>query len=915
MRYIVYILLYTTTIVLGQQQVSGSYDRAPVQKVFSDFEAQSGYIFHYKTDWIDTLFYSGTIANKSISEALSEVFENTALTHIIYQDKIIITRKTPIITRPPIINSLTNGDTTIQRVEQGLLFEREYADDNANNEVFEIGNKQKMTVGGTSTIAGYIRSEENGDPLNSAAIYIQEPFIATSSDAEGFYSLKVPNGRHTLNYQFSGMRPTTRNVVVFSDGQLNVDMKTDVIALQEITVESRKTENVQNVQMGIERISMEASKSIPAVLGELDIVKIATTYAGVTQVGEGSAGFNVRGGKSDQNLILLDGAPIYNPAHFFGFFSVFNGDAIGDASIYKSSIPSKYGGRLSSVFDIQSKKAEREEVSAYGSISPVTAKLSAEVPLFDKKAGLFMSGRTTYSNWILSLVDDPDFRENNVNFYDMLVRYDHDLSENDVLRVSGYYSKDQFNLNSASVFASSDFSYSNQAYSMQYTRRFNKNLLGDFTGYYSSYGYDLIDDNSARNAFRQGFFLGETGLKANFNYYLNGNNGIDAGMELKRYQVNPGFKKPLGEESSIIPIDIENEQANQLDFYLSDEIIINPALTVSAGLRYALYTLTGPRTVYSYQENQPKNNLSLADSVSFAGGEVAKYYHGPEYRLSARYSINETTSFKASYNRTRQFIHTLTNTISLSPTDIWRLSSEHIRPQVADQFSAGFYKNFSNNTLEFSMEGYYKYIQNLLDFKVGANFLLNERVETAILQGPGRSYGFELSLKKSGRLNGYINYTFSRSFIQLAGDSPEETINEGEFYPTNYDIPHSVNLVSNFKFTERISFSYTLAYASGRPVTYPIGSYEINGVRAIHYQDRNTYRIPYYLRMDAGINILAGHRLDKLVHSELSFSVYNLLGRDNPFSVFFDVERGFVNASQLVIFAVPIPTITYTFIF
>jgi outer membrane receptor for ferric coprogen and ferric-rhodotorulic acid len=319
--------------------------------------------------------------------------------------------------------------------------------------------------------------------------------------------------------------------------------------------------------------------------------------------------------------------------------------------------------------------------------------------------------------------------------------------------------------------------------------------------------------------------------------------------------------------------------------------------------------------VYSYDQDAPKNSDTQKDSTVYGSGEHIKTYHGPELRLSGRFKIDNVSSIKFGYNRTRQYIHTLSNSASLSPTDTWRLSNTYLLPQIADQYSLGYYRNFFGNKLETSAEVYYKDLQNLLDFKVGSQFLLNNQIETVALQGPGKSYGLELSIKKSGKLNGWINYSFARSFIKLDGNSPEETINEGSYYPSNYDIPHTVNLVANYKLTRRISFSYNFTYSSGRPITYPVGAYDFKGVQAVHYTDRNAYRIPDYMRMDLGVNLEAGHRLDKLAYSYWSFSIYNMLGRDNPFSVYFDIRDGQVNGYKLIVFGSPIPTLSYNFRF
>ena len=692
-------------------------------------------------------------------------------------------------------------------------------------------------------------------------------------------------------------------------------MEVDIIALQEVVIESERDANVMDVKVGVNKINIDETKTIPLALGERDIMKVATTMAGVQTVGEGASGYNVRGGKADQNLFLLNGAPVYNANHFFGFFSAFNADAIQDMEVYKGSIPAEFGGRLSSVFDIEEKSANKEKFTGSGGISPVTSRLTLEVPILKDQTSLLVGGRTTYSNWVLKQIDNANFSENEVSFYDIIAQFDHTIDEDNSLIASGYYSKDQFRLASDTLFSFSNFSYSNLNGSLRWKHRFNNNLEGVLSGVYSRYGYQILYDESPPNSFSQDFGINEVTLSADMNFYPTNNQKINFGASSKRYEVSPGDMNPLGVESNVASTAIDIERGLESALYVSDQIELTSNLTVYGGLRYSMFNSLGPQDVYTYAEGLPKNGASRTDTISYNSGEVIKTYHGPEVRVFGRYAFADNSSIKLSYNRTRQYIHTLSNTTSLSPTDTWRLSSDHLKPQIADQISVGYYMNFLNNQLEASVETYYKKMQNLVDFKVGASFLLNPTVETEILQGDGKSYGIEFSLKKSGKLNGWLNYSYSRSLMQLDGNSIEETVNQGAFYPTNYDKPHIFNLVANYKFTHRISASTNLTYSSGRPVTYPVAVYQFQGAESIHYSDRNAFRIPDYFRIDIGINLEGNHKIKKLAHSFWTFSIYNVLGRDNPYSVFFDVEDGQVNGYQLVIFSEPIPTITYNFKF
>jgi hypothetical protein len=901
--------------------ISGSYKDTPFAEVLLDIEDQANINFYYEQSWLDSLEYTGSFSELRLDSALLRITSETLLEFFIQLPNVYLTSGIKIVDNPPLLISYqdrSNAQPTVPEQLSGLLFSRDYKNDNPGerkNKIVEIGNRKDMVVPGSATIAGYIKDASTKEPLYGVVVYTENPTRTTVSDESGFYSIRLPNGRKSLIFQYLGMQSVKQDIVLFSDGQLNVEMEVDVISLREVLIESAPDANVMDVQMGVSRISAAATNNVPIALGERDIMKIATTTAGVQSVGEGSAGYNVRGGKSDQNLVLLNDATIYNASHFFGFFSVFNSDAIQDMVVYKSAIPARYGGRLSSVFDITAKKADENKFTGSGGISPVTAKLALRIPIVKDKAGLMIAGRTTYSNWLLQQIDNANFSENRVFFADAILRYDHKINSKNDLLVSGYYSNDKFRVASDTVFSYSNFSYENANASLKWTHRFSPDLEGVFTGVASNYKYNLFSEQSPPNAFDQDFGISDISIDGNISYYLDERYTLRGGLKLANYKINPGTKTARGDESIVEEKLLEEEQGFEATAYMSGEITINPNLSVYGGIRLNFFTNYGPQTVYQYEPGGPKNPSTQIDSIRYDKNELIKSYFGPEIRVNARYSISDFQSIKASYGRTRQNIHTLSNNTSLSPTDVWRLSSTYLKPQIADQFSIGYYHNFFQNKIETSAEVYYKDLQNLIDFKIGSRFLLNDKIETVALQGPGRAYGFEVSVKKKGDLNGWVNYAYARTFIKLDGQFPEETINNGSYYPTNYDMPHTINLVMNYKITKRISLSYNFTYRSGRPLTIPVGIYNYKGSSAIHYADRNSQRIPDYIRMDIGFSVEAGHKIKKLAHSYWSFSVYNLLGRDNPYSVYFNIDNGEVKGYQLVIFGNPIPTISYNFRF
>ncbi|REE01513.1 TonB-dependent receptor [Marinoscillum furvescens] len=915
------LLMMVLLSAMAQSEVrfTGDLTGKSMRQAITVLEDKTGFKFYYQDVWLDSLEARGSYTDASIQQVLPELFQGTALGYHLMKNRVILTYNSVIVEDLPMLKAFQEKKKT-QEVAKGLVFAREYQGQSSDesdleNYVFEIGNRNDLAPNGKATIAGYVRNSENQEPITGALVYIESPFTATSTDESGFYSLTIPSGRHTIQIQFVGMKTTQRKVVLFANGTLHIDMDVDVIALNEVTVESDRDKNIKAVQMGVSKINVEEVKTVPIVLGENDILKIASTKAGVQTVGEGAAGFNVRGGKADQNLILINDAPVYNASHFFGFFSVFNSDAIQNMELYKSGIPARFGGRLSSVFDIQAKAPSKEQFSGSGGVSPITSRLTLEIPLVKEQTSLLVGGRTTYSNWVLSNVNSAQFRDNRVSFYDLITQLDHQINDKNELTFSAYMSNDKFRLSSDTLFSFSNFSFRNTNGSLKWKHRFNDQFDAQFSAVHARYQYDLTYDESAPNSFTQDFGIVESSLKAHFDYYREETQKFSFGAVSKLYTINPGQKLPLGEESLVLNTKVDEESGLETSVYLSEKYEINERLSVYGGVRYTVFQAFGPETVNYYEEGLPKNSDTQTGSEEFAAGQVIKTYHGPEWRASARFGLGDDSSVKLSASRTRQYVHSMSNSASLSPTDTWRLSSYHLRPQTADQVSAGYYRNLRGSTVELSVETYYKWLQDLVDFKTGSTFLLNQNIERETLQGPGKSYGVELSLKKSGRLNGWFNYAYARTFIRLDGEFAEERVNGGQYFPTAYDKPHTVNLVANYKLTRRLSFSLNGSYNTGRPVTFPVAAFDFKGAQNIHFSDRNAFRIPDYFRLDLGINLEGNHKIEKLSHSFWSLSIYNLTGRDNPFSVFFDVRDGEVVGSQLIVFGNPIPTLSYNFKF
>ena len=910
------LILITTVLAVvltatAQQEplYSFRFERIPLAKALQQVEAQTAYTFFYAPAWLDSLHLEAMQVEGPISAVVDKLLKGTRLEYLLLDQKIILTYNTPIITSLP----EDAGETQQQGLE--YMYAREYEQSSPTTDpaakTHIIGTKSEMKAGAMRVVAGFITSAESGDPLVGAHVQLASDQKMTSTDATGFYSIAVPTGKNQLRVQFIGMKTAIRTLVVFSDGTLNISMEPNEVVLQAIEVRADADANIQSVQMGVNRIALSEMKNIPKILGENDVIQVALTLPGVQTIGEGAAGLNVRGGKPDQNLMLLNNATIYNPFHFFGFFSSFNTDLLESSELYKSSIPVSYGGRLASVFDVKMKVANKEKLSGQGGIGPITSQLSLEIPLIKNKTSLLLGGRSTYSDWIVKLIDNKHIRNSNPFFWDIAGGIDHSYGQRNKLNVSGYYSYDRFRLSTDSL-----YSYDNFNTTLKWQHHLTDKLSGTLSAATSRYRYSIAYDAVPESAFDYGFSIQDTWNQLVFDYELSDAHALQFGTDARYYLIDPVYKQPKSPDSEVIGASLEQEKGVEGAFFLSDTYTINTRWSVYMGLRYSGFTALGPATRYLYQEESPKNKNTLIDSVRYEKGQSLATFHGPEARMSLRYALDPSTSIKAAYNRTRQYIHALSNTVSISPLDTWKLANKDFKPQLADQYSLGLFKNFRNNQFETSLEVYYKHMQNLLDYKTGANMVLNTHLEADVLQGVGKTYGAELLLKKiEGQLNGWLSYTYSRSLQQFASAFPEEQINKGNFFPSNFDKPHSLFLVSNYKMTKRFSFSFNLNYATGRPVTYPTANYYVGGVNVVHYADRNSFRIPDYFRIDAGLNIEGNHKIKKLAHGFWSISVYNLLGRDNVYSVFFRNERGKLQGYKLSIFSSPVPSIVYKFKF
>ncbi|AKD03597.1 TonB-dependent receptor [Pontibacter korlensis] len=916
------ILLSAGTIAtsLAQQAteplVTGKYTSTAFQDFIKDLEAQTSYTFYFDPAAVDSLAVTMQVNAQPLSQVIKQALQGTNLHFAISQQRqVFITAERAILTRLP-KDFFTKGGATEaagqpQLAELYLPQQQTRAKAVSEIKLYEIGTPNSNNKSGKANLAGTIRDAKTGEAIIGAYVYIESPTIGTASDQYGYYSLTLPVGRHELKIRGVGLRNARRQVMLHSNGKLDIEMEEEVRTLKEVLVEAEKDRNVSGLQMGMERLDIRTIKQVPTAFGETDILRVVLTLPGVKSVGEGSTGMNVRGGSTDQNLILVNDATIYNPAHLFGFFSAFNPDVLKSVELYKSAVPAKYGGRLSSVLEVTTREGNKKEFSGSGGIGLLTSRLTLEGPIIKDKTSFLLGGRSTYSDWILKQLPDKSFKNSEASFYDLNAHISHEIASKNSLYFTGYFSKDRFKLAADTLYR-----YKNQNASIKWKHNFHNKLYTVLTGTHSHYSYDISNEENAVNAAKLAFGINQTGLQLDFNYFPDSKHTVDFGASSIHYHVTPGSLTPNSSESLIMEEKVQREKALESAIYISDRFDVSQRLSLSFGLRYSVFNALGPRDAFTYAPGVPKTVSSIVDTLSYGSGESIATYHGPEYRFSARYGLSDNSSVKASYNRLRQYVHMLSNTASMSPTDTWKLSDRNVKPQIGDQVALGYYRNFRANTIEFSVEAYYKWMQDFLDYRSGASIIMNHHIETDVANAEGKAYGVEVMLKKAtGKLNGWVSYTYSRTLVRINDPATSEIINRGEWYPSNYDKPHDFTMISNYRFSQRFSTSLNFTYSTGRPITLPLAKYHDGSTQRILYSDRNQYRIPDYYRVDFAMNIEGNHKVRKLAHSSWTLAVYNLTGRKNPYSLYFKSENGQINGYKMSVFGQPIPTVTYNFKF
>ena len=768
------------------------------------------------------------------------------------------------------------------------------------------------------TYSGYVRDAQTGEELIGVNVVIPSLGEGTSTNLYGYYSLSLKPRVYEVSVQYIGYQTKTFEIDLNQDLKMNIELSENSTQLSEVTVTAeRQDQNVSSVEMSVVELDMKDVKKMPALLGEVDIIRSLTLLPGISTIGEAANGFNVRGGNSDQNLILLDEAPVYNSSHLFGFFSIFNADAVKDVKLYKGGIPARYGGRLSSVVDVRQKDGNNKEFSGTGGIGLLSSRLLLEGPIQKEKSAFMVAARRSYADLFLGLSPDSTISQNTLYFYDLNTKLNYIFSDKDRLYISGYFGRDVFEIND--LFG---FDWGNATGSLRWNHLFSDRLFSNFTFVFSDYTYTLGTSEDAEFNFRLESTIQDYHFKNQYNYYVNSKNEIEFGVEGVYYRLKPG------EITGSVELALQEEFALEPSIYFSQELDLGTRWTLQYGLRYSSFYNLGPQKVRSYLNPELPDPDELVSVRDYQVGEIVQAYNGLEGlepRFSANYRIDDQRSLKTSYNRTRQYIHLISNTSSPTPVDLYRPSGRYIKPATVNQVAAGYFQNFDNNRYEVSLEGYYKDFNNIVDYRNGADLIFNETIETEILSGIGRSYGLEFYLRKrEGRLSGWLSYTLSKTELKVENSDPRLAINAGEWYAANYDKRHDISFVLNYQLTKKWDLGMNFTYQTGRAITPPEGKYVFEDFSVPIYRSRNSLRIPDYHRLDLSANYTPEKKPNKKFYSSWSIGLYNVYARRNAYSIYFEQESTPAGANspsfntramQLAIFGTIIPSVTWNFNF
>ena len=762
------------------------------------------------------------------------------------------------------------------------------------------------------TISGVIADEKNKETLIGVSLFVQETKTGLVTNEYGFYSITLPEGDYTLQVNYMGYQTVTEKIKLNQDLKKNFYLSVSSQQLDEVViVDNKKRVDIRKPEMSVNKLTIQEIKEMPVIFGEVDVLKSILTLPGVTNAGEGQSGFNVRGGGADQNLVLLDESTIYNSSHLFGLFSVFNPDAIKDLKLYKGGIPSRFGGRLSSILDIYQKEGNKNAFHMNGGIGLISSRILAEGPIVKDKGSFLIAGRGSYAHLFLKLFDNP----NSAYFYDLNTKLSYSINEKNNVYLSGYFGRDVFQLNDSFV-----NTYGNAVINFRWNHLYSDKLFSNLSMIYSDYYYGLRLDFVG---FNWDSGIKNYNIKYDFKHYITDKFKLNYGLQSHYYDFNPGKIEPTGEDSGINPEQLDKKYAMENAIYADAEHQISNKISLSYGLRFSNFLRLGQQTLNVYANDQPVifnpdfqiyQSAEPIGTVSYGKNKTIAKFDNLEPRFAVSYVINEEQSVKASYNRMTQYLHLISNTQSPTPLDVWAPSDRYLKPQLLDQVAVGYFRNFKDDLYSLEVESFFKKIKNRVDYIDGANLIANEAIERVILNGKARAYGLEVLFRKnSGRFKGWVSYTLSRTEQQVAGRTPEETgINNGNWYKTGFDKLHNLAVVANYKLNEKWRFSANLIAQTGQPVTFPNGQYQYEGITVPVFGARNEENLPTYHRLDVSATLTPTKNKGRKWQAEWVFGIYNLYNRQNAASITFrqNQETGSNEALRLSIFGI-VPSATY----
>ena len=895
-------LILMASILVAQDQdpprIFAEYQEEDLATILDELEREYSFAIYHPAGVLPPVTRSASFSGASLPKVLDELLEGTGLGYLVYRSYLVVIADQSDLGRQYSPDYFSAVESLLSEANQAA---------GGQEEIYTIGAPNDIHPAGKAQMTGIVIDAAGMEPIIGATLSFPGLNRGTGTASDGSFEITLPIGRHKLVVSYLGYNTLNTSVRVFNDGSVEIALENVSLVLDEVVVEAEAANaNVESAIVGVTRLKMEEIRKLPTFLGEIDVIKSLLQQPGVSNAGEGASGFNVRGGDVDQNLVLMDEHFVFNTSHALGFFSAFNSDLINRLTLYKGYIPAQFGGRLSSVLDVELKEGDREHFRMKGGIGMVSSRISAQGPVIKDKSSFIAGFRATYSDWVLGLMKSPEVKNSSASFYDANFKYSHRFNENNQLALSFYTADDDISFNNEF-----GFKYSTLGGQLTYRKVFSPKVFSAFSvtgSEYESTGTENQDTLRAATLYTRYRYLK---LKEVLTLLPNERIELKAGFSSIYYKISPGQRSPSNEQSTIQAISLQDEQALESALFTNLDWAMNDRITASFGLRYTFYRYLGPRTYFTYQDPVNPSNESVTGEATASGGESIADLSSLEPRFSMRYLLSGNASLKFGYSRTSQYINQLSNLVTPTPVSIWQLSNQYIEPRLAHSFSLGYFRNFGDNQWETSIEAYYRSIDQLADYKDFALLTANPNVETELLRGTGQAYGAELSLKKKkGDFNGWLSYTFSRALQRVTG------INGGDRYPAYYDKPHDLTVVTNWQITGRLNMALNFNYSQGRPITAPVAKYTTGGRYSIlEYSARNQVRVPDYHRLDVALTLDKGYRKTQRLKHNWTLSLYNLYGRKNVYSVFFEPTTGLPKTIRLSVLGSAFVSLTVNFFY